>query len=106
MALRVDPAGASEAALPVEPVQDVELGLAECAGESVAKRRASLERDDELGHRRAREAYAQDAEQEGERNGGETRQEDGRKGISGADRNELAQETVEDQSQEGRCQPR
>ena len=47
-------------------------------------------------------AYAQDAEQEGERNCGETRQEDGRKRISGVDRNELAQETVDDQSQEGR----
>ena len=100
--LWIDPAGASEPALRVNPVQDVELGLTQCAGESVAKRSASLECDDELGHRRAREAYAQDAQQEGERNCGETRQEDGRKGISGVDRNELAQETVDDQSQEGR----
>ena len=65
LALRIDPAGASEATLPVEPVHDVELGIAQRAGERAAQRLACLERDDELGHRRAREPRAQDAEQEG-----------------------------------------
>ena len=101
LALKVDPAGAPEAATPVEPVHDVELGIAERACERAPERLSCVQRHDELRHRRACEPRAQDAEQEGHRHGGERDEEERLDGIGGGRRDLVADHEEPDGGQGG-----
>ena len=62
--LGVHPGRSSEPSAAVEPVDDVERGVSEGVREGVAERRARLQREHDLGHRRAREARLEDPEEE------------------------------------------